>query len=109
MGRIGIKPHQVDSFLDYVEHDGRMVVEGFFSHFASAWDDPAFTQDQLKVFEGAVAPYRGIKQVHISNSAAIIKQIGTDYDFVRPGQALTVSHLCTVVLSGFTRSTLAKC
>ncbi|CAL1527405.1 unnamed protein product [Lymnaea stagnalis] len=67
----------------------KVAVHSLMTHFAQAWDDPVFTQQQLATFLDAVQPYRktGVK-VHVANSAAIIRGFGTHLDFVRPGIAI---------------------
>jgi len=65
-----------------------LFVEGIFTHFAVADEDPAFTQAQLERFLSAV---RGLKKrylLHAANSAAVLAGVATDLDFVRPGIAL---------------------
>eukprot|EP00042_Codosiga_hollandica_P018955 m.57232 g.57232 ORF g.57232 m.57232 type:complete len:412 (-) comp49016_c0_seq2:2187-3422(-) len=88
MGRIGIKPQDTLRFVDYIERDGRMVVEGLFTHFASAWHDKSFTDEQLETFLKAVEPLKKERLLHVSNSAAVIRKIGTELDYVRPGISL---------------------
>jgi len=87
MGRVGVRPEELSSFLTEVEGMG-LTVEGIFTHFAVADEDLAFTRAQLERFLGAV---RGLKKrylLHAANSAAVLAGVATDLDFVRPGVAL---------------------
>ncbi len=60
-------------------------MEGLFTHFADAWVDRDFTQQQMEVFFEVTQQYRLDKVLHASNSAGTILGYGTDLDFVRPG------------------------
>jgi len=87
MGRVGVPPEALAAFVAEVESLG-LFVEGIFTHFAVADEDPAFTRAQLARFLEAVRPLKKRYLLHAANSAAILAGIGTDLDFVRPGIAL---------------------
>ncbi len=87
MGRVGVPPEALAGFLEAVEGLG-IEVEGIFTHFAVADEDPAFTRAQHERFLAAVRPLKKRYLLHAANSAAILAGIATDLDFVRPGVAL---------------------
>jgi len=62
-------------------------VVGVMSHFASADSDDDFTIEQLRRFLEATAPYAHLAR-HIANSAATLRQPGSQLDAVRCGIAL---------------------
>ena len=72
---------------------GVLDVEGIWSHFARA-DEPShhFNDEQIQNFEIRIAEARefGIspKLIHLSNSAATLKNPGAHYDLVRLGIAM---------------------
>jgi len=67
-------------------------VEAIASHFPSADEDPAFTEDQILRFEAAVekAQQGGLRpaRIHLANSAGILAFPASHHDAVRPGLAL---------------------
>ncbi len=87
MGRVGVLPGGLPGFLAEIAALG-LEVEGLFTHFAVADEDPYETRRQLACFLEAVRGLRRHYLLHAANSAAILAGIGTDLDFVRPGIAL---------------------
>ncbi len=87
MGRVGVPPEALAAFLAEVEGMG-LFVEGIFTHFATADEDPELARKQLSRFFDAVRPLEKRYLLHAANSAAVLAGIGTDLDFVRPGVAL---------------------
>lgn len=92
MGRLGIKPPSALDFLKRVGECEGMLVEGIYTHFASADNDEEFTRQQLDVFlrtlgeleeNGIRIPLR-----HSANSSAILSFPASHLDMVRPGIAL---------------------
>lgn len=92
MGRLGIKPSSALDFLKRVRECENILVEGIYTHFASADKDEEFTKCQLDVFlktlekleeEGIRIPLR-----HSANSSAILSFPFSHLDMVRPGIAL---------------------
>lgn len=114
MGRVGVRPEELSSFLTEVEGMG-LSVEGIFTHFAVADEDLAFTQAQLERFLAAVQGLKKRYLLHAANSAAILSGVATDLDFVRPGVALyglppdqSLESPLKPILSWKARATLLK-
>ncbi len=86
MSRVGIQPRELADFLRSMEELG-IVVEGLFTHFASADQDEAFTNKQLEHFLRTTQGLNKHYLLHAANSAGLIYP-GAALDFVRPGIAL---------------------
>lgn len=91
MGRIGIRPDQVEEFLTLCSDRPGLRLRGIASHFPRADEaDLAFSRQQVEVFarvcEGAVAG--GVLVRHMANSAAIFALAESHLDAVRPGISL---------------------
>jgi len=92
MHRMGIPPSHLQRFLQSYEGKRNVVLEGVFTHFASAdTDDPTTTREQIQVF-------RWVRQVcsehiggpllyHAANSAATFRYPESHFDMVRVGIA----------------------
>jgi len=97
MGRLGILPGQVESFLTAVKQFPQIEVGGLLSHLPVA-DDPglATTDYQLALFAGILEkqrPETGSKIIsHIANSAALHYFPTSRRDMVRPGITLYGCH-----------------
>jgi alanine racemase len=90
MGRIGVRPDQVVSFIHAVKKFKNLKFEGLFSHFSSAdEEDKAFSYHQLQLFEQVISDLESagieIPKRHIANSAAVLGLPQSYYDMVRPG------------------------
>jgi len=104
MHRVGVWPQEDALTFARRSQDAGLLVEGLWTHFASADVDDATTLEQLRVFlllvkrclsEGIQPAY-----VHAANSAALIKHPESHLDIVRPGMAIyglspgvDISHL----------------
>lgn len=88
MSRNGCQPEELDSIMNFCD-EHNIHVHSIMTHFAQAWDDPEFTNEQLESFMTYAKKYRerGIK-LHAANSAGTLLGFGTDLDFVRPGIAM---------------------
>ena len=89
MGRIGVTDEQqLLSIYDKIQHDGQVVIEGIFTHFATAdEEDSAYFEKQLKKFSEMVklCPTKP-PIVHAANTAAaLIKGERCQFDAVRYG------------------------
>ena len=92
MHRVGLwPPAEAPAFARKVV-DAGLVLEGLWTHFALAEDDPEATRAQLKLLLEArdALAREGIRPtfVHAANSAATIGLPETHLDLVRPGIAL---------------------
>lgn len=93
MGRYGLLPEEVVDFVRSLRHIPRVVVDGIFTHFATAdAADQTHARRQLAVFRDVLAaldraglhiPFR-----HACNSAATLTLPEAHFQAVRPGIAL---------------------
>ena len=95
MGRIGIQVEEEEALEIALSilRSPFIDVEGIFSHFASCDEvDKAYTLKQQKRFHNFLESLKKegytIPLCHISNSAGILEDIGTEYNMVRDGIAL---------------------
>ncbi len=93
MSRLGVMMKELPDFLKQMEMLEYLNVEAMYSHFSTAdSDDLTYTNSQQAKFEQAkrVASEYGYQDIHfhIANSAALMRSIACDYEFVRIGAAL---------------------
>ena len=93
MGRLGLPPDRLASFLRHYRELEGLRLTGFFTHLASAEDLVATqTQDQAARFRQALDELRsaGIapEWVHVSNSAALLAGLEFPENLVRVGALL---------------------
>ena len=93
MGRLGIMPEEVASYLELFDRLSGVRLLGVMSHFPRADDleDQTYTEQQNLRFAEIVEEIRkrsGVEKVHTANSAAIMNFSDTHYDMVRPGISL---------------------
>lgn len=93
MGRLGVPPEQAASAVKALEAMEGVLVEGLFTHFATADDaDQTFALVQLRRFLQVVGALdeenREPKLVHAANSAAALSMPETRFDLVRVGIAM---------------------
>jgi len=94
MGRLGVMPDEVESYIDQIEKLPGVYLSGLLSHFPMA-DQPESpkTREQNLLFDRLAKEVGftgcGSKGVcHIANSAAILKAPVTHHGMVRPGISL---------------------
>jgi alanine racemase len=89
MGRIGIQLHEVLSFVSRALRYSNIVIEGVFTHFATADEtDKPFTLQQFERFVNIMDELKktGLSCIfHASNSAAILAHPEISMDLVRAG------------------------
>ena len=89
MERIGVHWYNAEKFIAEAAGLPNLVLAGLFSHLAKAESDSAFTEEQIRRFDGAVTIMQktGVRaeQVHLANSAGIILHPSAHYSMVRPG------------------------
>lgn len=88
MGRIGIRPEELEPFLDRCRTLAGVHVRGLMSHFPRADEaDKRFSQQQIEVFRRLRDSTRGsgIEVHHLANSAAIFDLPESHFDAARPG------------------------
>ena len=93
MGRIGLHPREVLSFVEKAASLKYIRVEGIFSHFASADEkDQGYSYRQLNEFKDVLASLEDrriqIPLRHFAGSAATIELPESYFDMVRPGISL---------------------
>lgn len=90
MGRVGISPEETVSFIQRVLVLPNLMVEGVYSHFATADEaDLSYARQQLASFQQVLAALseKGIELPirHIANSGGIINLPESHFDLVRAG------------------------
>ena len=93
MSRYGIMPPDVVGFARALNRLPGIVLEGLFTHFATAdWLDQSYTLQQLEVFYQVLKEFKGVRinfpVVHAANSAALAVRPESYFDAVRPGISL---------------------
>jgi len=88
MGRMGVKPDQIVSFLDECKSYPEIILGGICSHFPRADEtDLAFSHKQVETFREVKKNTEcyNIPLYHIANSAALFALPEARFDVVRPG------------------------
>ena len=93
MGRVGIKPDNIEDFCKRVITLNNIVIDGIYTHLSCAdsemEDDIAYTNNQLNVFEKCVNILNDCdiypKYIHANASAGIIKYNDERFNSIRPG------------------------
>lgn len=86
LGRIGILPEALPSFLEENMSFPGVSITGIMSHFSSADFDPAYTGSQYEAFLSLQRFFSG--SWHLSNSAGLLLHSNYHLDMVRPGLIL---------------------
>ncbi|MCD6355763.1 MAG: alanine racemase [Anaerolineaceae bacterium] len=93
MGRLGILPEQAVNFIEYIQRQQYLNLEGVFTHFACA-DEPKknVTDAQIECFEKVLEDLKskGLLPpiIHAANSAGAINYPNTRFNLIRSGIAL---------------------
>jgi alanine racemase len=112
MGRLGVAIEELPQLLQALSDTNFVMLEGLFSHFASAEvTDAPDAEAQLERFDKAVEMVlaRGLSPVyyHMANSAAIVTRQRAWKNMVRPGISLYGYYLPLIsVVSGVPDSSL---
>ncbi len=94
MGRLGVLPEEVESYVSLIRRLPGITLAGFLSHFPAADESGAVqkTNDQTLQFKDLLAKMKkgksGSSVAHIANSAALIYFPDSRLDMVRPGISL---------------------
>ena len=93
MGRVGVKPLEIVSFIKKLRENKNIIVDGVYTHFATSDErDKTFAYQQLDNFNKMITKIKeaGINPslIHAANSGAIIDIPEAYFDAVRPGIAL---------------------
>ncbi|HEY2090268.1 MAG TPA: alanine racemase [Thermoanaerobaculia bacterium] len=87
MGRMGVTETELPAVVEKIRATPRLHVDGVYTHFASADDDPEFTQEQIERFDRMRAAIDAPLQ-HFANSAATLRGLVRPGDLARVGIAL---------------------
>ena len=89
MGRLGAKPEEALELATLARSMPGMRLAGLFTHYASAEDDPGFTQRQRQAFRKVREQVRAQggdpEWVHSANSAGVLLETPDSCNAVRPG------------------------
>lgn len=90
MGRIGVSWQDALALAQAVSNLPGLVVEGIYSHLATAYDrDKGFARKQIQRFNGVLTQLKAAgllpEKIHLANSAAVIDLPEAYYNLVRPG------------------------
>ncbi len=93
MGRLGLLPHQIFSFVEKVQTHKMIRIEGMLTHFAEAdLADLSFAETQLDILKTIIAQLKdkglSVPYCHLANSAAILHFQSASLNLVRPGLML---------------------
>lgn len=92
MGRLGVLADEAVPFFRHLTSLSHLDIEGIYTHFSMADEDPLYTADQLRAFKSVVNPLRAsgfrFKYIHAANSAAVLTAKDTHLNMVRVGIAL---------------------
>ena len=88
MGRMGVRPDQILTFLDQCKAQPEIIVGGICSHFPRAdEDDLSFSKTQIETFTALKKKTEeyNIPLYHMANSAALFVLAESRLDAIRPG------------------------
>lgn len=92
MGRLGVLPQAMRAVCGPLQNAAWVELEGVYTHFATADDDPLYMREQLKTFYRAQSQLRSagirVKYIHAANSAALLNGSDSHFNVVRPGVLL---------------------
>jgi len=89
MGRLGVLPQDAAQVCQRLRGAYGIRLEGIYTHFATADDDPAYMREQLDTFDHVLTQLRGedleFEYIHAANSAALLNGGDSFFNLVRPG------------------------
>ncbi len=89
MGRLGLRVSRALSFIDEALSYKNIEIEGLYSHFSSAEDNPSYTNYQIESFLKFLEDLRekgfSVKIAHLCNSAGFLQFRKAHLDMVRIG------------------------
>ncbi len=92
MNRIGVNIKGAVPFIEKIKSLKSVVLEGIYTHFASSYEDPDFTGNQILHFTDLLENLRArgihIPFVHDANSGGIFRYPHAHFSLVRPGISL---------------------
>ena len=92
MHRVGADPADIPALVQFVADDPSLEVEGLWTHFAVAEEDPDFTKHQIAMFQEVVdelaASGIAVPLLHAANTAGALDYPDGRFDMVRVGLGL---------------------
>ncbi len=92
MGRLGVMPKEAMNLFRHILNLKSLDVEGVYTHFSSADEEPQYTAYQLKTFKDLLKPLRAsgfsFRYTHAANSAATLDSDENHFNMVRVGLAI---------------------
>jgi Alr-MurF fusion protein len=92
MGRLGVLAAEALPFFRHLFNLKHLEIEGIYTHFASADEDPDFTAQQVKTFKDILKPLRAsgfnFAYTHAANSAGTLASKDNHFNMVRVGLAM---------------------
>ncbi|MCC6897157.1 MAG: alanine racemase [Anaerolineae bacterium] len=92
MGRLGVMPKDAMNLFRHILNLKALEVEGVYTHFSSADEEPQYTALQLKTFKDLLKPLRAsgfsFRYTHAANSAATLSTTESHFNMVRVGLAI---------------------
>jgi alanine racemase len=89
MNRVGVRPENALSLINFIHNSGCMELTGVYSHLASSDNpDDGFTYEQIKLFAEVVTRVKKLKPdviCHLANSGGVCYYPESYLDMVRPG------------------------
>ena len=87
MGRMGVTERELPAVAERIRAMPRLHLDGVYTHFASAEEDPELTHEQIERFDRMRTVIDAPLQ-HFANSAATLRGLVRPGDFARVGIAL---------------------
>ncbi len=92
MGRLGFFAEDAPDIFRELRRLTNLDVEGVYTHFSVADDDPTYTSQQVDLFRESVRPLQAaglnLRYVHAANSPGVLRGEETFFNLVRPGLLL---------------------
>jgi len=92
MGRLGLLPPAAEAVCGHLRRAANINLEGIYTHFATADDDPTYMRRQLATFKTVLRQLAEgglhFKYIHAGNSAALLNCDEAYFNVVRPGVLL---------------------
>ncbi len=96
LGRLGVLPRDAVHLFRHLKALHQLEVEGIYTHFSAADEDPEFTRQQLEVFNQVLRPLQAagfkFRYIHASNSPAVLAMPEANFNMVRVGLAMYGLH-----------------
>lgn len=109
MGREGFLPHELGSVIEPLKKMPNLVIDGVMSHFPSADEDVAFTQQEIELFTDIVntlTPHFRLRFRHLAASAGELGYEIPVANLARPGLLLYGVGPMASIYDGVLRPTL---